>query len=143
VLVLWRRLLLSLLRPPAALGDFVALLGVLGTAGFVWGGATRKFGKSGLHHHADLKGDPRQRRHGLDPRAVSEAAQRVRAEGKTPRALYVVPDFSNPSGDCLDMATREGLLAVAEAEDLLILEDDPYGLFGLDDRARPRLTKSC
>ncbi|HZM74484.1 MAG TPA: PLP-dependent aminotransferase family protein [Candidatus Limnocylindrales bacterium] len=76
---------------------------------------------------------------GLDPRAVSEAAQRVRAEGKNPRALYVVPDFSNPSGDCLDTATRESLLAVAESEDLLILEDDPYGLFGLDDRERPRL----
>jgi (S)-3,5-dihydroxyphenylglycine transaminase len=76
---------------------------------------------------------------GLDPQAVGEAAQRVRAEGKNPRALYVVPDFSNPSGDCLDVATRKGLLAVAESEDLLILEDDPYGLFGLDDRARPRL----
>lgn len=75
----------------------------------------------------------------FDPENVSRVAASVRAAGKTPRALYVVPDFSNPSGDCLDVPTRHRLLSVAAAERLLILEDDPYGLFGLDDRERPRL----
>lgn len=76
---------------------------------------------------------------GLDPRRVAEVAAAVRAQGRHPRALYLVPDFSNPSGRCLDLPTRHALLDVAEAADLLILEDDPYGLFGLDDRPRPRL----
>lgn len=76
---------------------------------------------------------------GLDPQAVAEVAAAVRAGGRTPRALYLVPDFSNPSGRCLDLPARQGLLDVATAEDLLILEDDPYGLFGLDDRPRPKL----
>jgi (S)-3,5-dihydroxyphenylglycine transaminase len=76
---------------------------------------------------------------GLDPQSVAQAARAVRAAGKRARALYLVPDFSNPSGLCLDLPTRHGLLAVAAAEDLLILEDDPYGLFGLDDAPRPRL----
>ncbi len=70
---------------------------------------------------------------------VARVAQAVRAEGKNPRALYLVPDFSNPGGDCLDLPERHRLLRVAQQEDLLILEDDPYGLFGLDDRPRPRL----
>jgi (S)-3,5-dihydroxyphenylglycine transaminase len=76
---------------------------------------------------------------GVDPEAVAAVARRVRAQGRRPRALYVVPDFANPSGACLDVPTRHRLLDVAEEEDLLILEDDPYGLFGVDDRPRPRL----
>lgn len=76
---------------------------------------------------------------GEGPQGVLRAAAAVRASGRNPRAVYLVPDFSNPSGDCLDLAARHELLDVAERADLLILEDDPYGLFGLDDRPRPRL----
>ncbi len=80
-----------------------------------------------------------EREDGLHPDDVARVARDVRAAGKRPAALYLVPDFANPSGMCLDVATRHRLLDVAEAEDLLILEDDPYGLFGIDDRPRPRL----
>jgi (S)-3,5-dihydroxyphenylglycine transaminase len=73
------------------------------------------------------------------PQGVERVAAAVRASGRNPRALYLVPDFSNPSGDCLDLAARHEMLEVAERANLLILEDDPYGLFGLDDRPRPRL----
>lgn len=74
---------------------------------------------------------------GLDPAAVAEVARAVRATGRRPRALYVAPNFSNPSGVCLSTPRRRGLLDVAQREDLLLLEDDPYGLFGLDDEPRP------
>jgi (S)-3,5-dihydroxyphenylglycine transaminase len=76
---------------------------------------------------------------GLDPATVTEVARAVRAGGRNPRALYVVPNFSNPSGISLGVDIRRRLLGVAEAEDLLLLEDDPYGLFGLDDEPRPSL----
>ena len=76
---------------------------------------------------------------GLSPAAVAAAAQAVRASGRRPRALYVVPNFSNPSGISLTVAARRQLLQVAAAEDLLLLEDDPYGLFGLTDEVRPTL----
>lgn len=76
---------------------------------------------------------------GLTAAEVARVAAACRAAGKRPKALYLVPDFANPSGRCLDVPARHDLLAVAETEDLLILEDDPYGLFGLDDRPRPRL----
>ncbi len=76
---------------------------------------------------------------GLDPATVAEVARSVRATGRNPRALYLVPDFSNPSGISLDVDTRQRLLDVAAAEDLLLLEDNPYGLFGVDDRPRPTL----
>lgn len=76
---------------------------------------------------------------GMEPAEVARVAREVRAQGRNPRALYLVPDFANPSGQCLDAASRHELLRVAGEEDLLILEDDPYGLFGVDDRPRPRL----
>nr|WSW64789.1 PLP-dependent aminotransferase family protein [Streptomyces sp. NBC_00995]WSW71164.1 PLP-dependent aminotransferase family protein [Streptomyces sp. NBC_00995] len=77
--------------------------------------------------------------HGLAPQTVAEVARTVRAAGKRPRALYLVPNFSNPSGISLPVATRRRLLDVAGEQDLLLLEDDPYGLFGLDDEPRPTL----
>ena len=70
---------------------------------------------------------------GLAPQTVAEVAGAVRAADKRPRALYLVPNFSNPSGVSLPVATRRRLLDVAGEQDLLLLEDDPYGLFGLDD----------
>ena len=76
---------------------------------------------------------------GLSPDAVARVAREVRAGGRRPRALYVVSNFANPSGVSLSDEARRGLLAVAADEDLLILEDDPYGLFGSDDRHRPAL----
>ncbi|MEE1756036.1 aminotransferase-like domain-containing protein [Streptomyces sp. SP18CS02] len=76
---------------------------------------------------------------GLDPEAVAEAARAVRAEGRRPVALYLVPDFSNPSGTVLPLEARKRLLEVAAEEDLVILEDNPYGLFARDGEAMPTL----
>ena len=76
---------------------------------------------------------------GVDPEVVAGVARAVRASGRNPRALYVVPNYSNPSGISLPVPTRRRLLEVAGDEDLLLLEDDPYGLFGLDDSQRPTL----
>ena len=76
---------------------------------------------------------------GISPEAVARVAREVRAGGRRPRALYVVSNFANPSGVSLGDDVRRRLLEVAADEDLLILEDDPYGLFGSDDRHRPAL----
>jgi (S)-3,5-dihydroxyphenylglycine transaminase len=76
---------------------------------------------------------------GLRPETVAAVAASVRAGGRTPKALYLVPNFANPSGVSLPVPTRRALLDVAAEADLLILEDDPYGLFGLDDEPRPTL----
>lgn len=76
---------------------------------------------------------------GLDPDAVARVAREVREAGRRPRALYVVPNFANPSGVSMAVDVRRRLLEVAAEAELLILEDDPYGLFGLDDGPRPAL----
>jgi (S)-3,5-dihydroxyphenylglycine transaminase len=76
---------------------------------------------------------------GLSPETVARVAREVRASGRRPRALYVVSNFANPSGISLSAAVRRGLIEIAEQEDLLLLEDDPYGLFGFDGSRIPTL----
>jgi (S)-3,5-dihydroxyphenylglycine transaminase len=76
---------------------------------------------------------------GLDPARVAEIAAQVRAAGRRPRALYVVPDFANPSGASMSVANRRRLLEVAREHDLVIIEDNPYGFFTRDDVLRPTL----
>ncbi|MFE2578635.1 PLP-dependent aminotransferase family protein [Streptomyces sp. NPDC059378] len=76
---------------------------------------------------------------GPDPAAVRAAARAARAAGERPRAFYVVPDFANPTGTRMSLPDRERLLRVAEEEDLLVLEDDPYGFFVRTGSARPTL----
>jgi (S)-3,5-dihydroxyphenylglycine transaminase len=76
---------------------------------------------------------------GLRPETVACVASEVRASGRRPRALYVVSNFANPSGVSLSTQVRRQLIEIAAEQDLLILEDDPYGLFGLSDERVPAL----
>ncbi|MFH1148887.1 MAG: PLP-dependent aminotransferase family protein, partial [Actinomycetota bacterium] len=45
-----------------------------------------------------------------------------------PKFVYVVPNFHNPAGVTMHPTRREHLLELAERYDLLIIEDNPYGL---------------
>jgi (S)-3,5-dihydroxyphenylglycine transaminase len=76
---------------------------------------------------------------GVDLDSLRSVAEQARAQGLRPRALYLVTDFSNPSGVSLDLETREALLDLAEERDLLLLEDNPYGYFSADGQRLPTL----
>ncbi|MET0264835.1 MAG: PLP-dependent aminotransferase family protein [Duganella sp.] len=76
---------------------------------------------------------------GLDWAQLEQACSTARAAGKRIRALYVAPDFSNPSGTVLDLAARQRLLALAEREDFLLLEDNAYGFTALPGATLPTL----
>lgn len=65
---------------------------------------------------------------GFSCAAVEEALLGERARGRRPRAFYVVPDHSNPSGTTIGPAARAELLELAARHDILILEDSPYRL---------------
>ncbi len=64
---------------------------------------------------------------GMDLNDLCAKIQRARSEGSTPKLIYVIPNFQNPSGSTWDLRTRQGLIEVAREEKLLILEDDAYG----------------
>jgi 2-aminoadipate transaminase len=61
---------------------------------------------------------------GLDPDALADALRR----GPKPAFLYTIPTFQNPSGRTLSVERRKRIAALAREHELLVLEDDPYGL---------------
>src|SRR5207302_6676271 len=61
------------------------------------------------------------------------------ARGPKPAFLYTIPTFQNPSGRTLSDERRRRLIGLARDRDLLVLEDDPYGLVRFDGEAPPTL----
>ena len=59
-------------------------------------------------------------------KSYEDAIAKVKAEGKTVKFLYMIPDFQNPSGESLTLAEREMLVSLAGEHDFLIVEDSPY-----------------
>jgi len=51
--------------------------------------------------------------------------------------LYTIPTFQNPSGRTLSLERRRRLAELARERQLLVLEDDPYGLVRYDGDALP------
>jgi (S)-3,5-dihydroxyphenylglycine transaminase len=75
---------------------------------------------------------------GVDLADLTAQVRRARQAGLRPRACYVMPDFANPSGVSLTVQLRQDLLGLAASEQVLLLEDNPYGLFH-DGSHRPTL----
>ena len=87
-------------------------------------------GAAGAAHLADMPVLPvAQSDAGIDIDDLVAVARRAREQGLRPRACYIVPDFGNPSGISLDLDVRKRLLEAAYDIGLLLLEDNPYGLF--------------
>lgn len=69
---------------------------------------------------------------GLVPSALRETLARLRAQGRRVKFLYTVPTFQNPAGVTLTTARRAQILEICAEYDVLIIEDNPYGLLGFD-----------
>lgn len=76
--------------------------------------------------HAEMDAD------GLVPDALRQAIAVTKAAGKRIKFLYTIPNFHNPAGVTLSAARRPEVLEICREEDVLILEDNPYGLLGFD-----------
>jgi 2-aminoadipate transaminase len=59
---------------------------------------------------------------------LEETLDRLDREGRRPKFIYTVPSFQNPAGVTLSPPRRKRLVEVAHERELLILEDNPYGL---------------
>jgi 2-aminoadipate transaminase len=53
---------------------------------------------------------------------------RLAADGRRPKFIYSVPTFQNPAGVTLSAERRRRLVELARERELLIVEDNPYGL---------------
>lgn len=76
---------------------------------------------------------------GLVPSALRQALDTVARAGKRVKFLYTIPNFHNPAGVSLSASRRTELLRIAQEHDVLVLEDNPYGLLGFDEAPRRAL----
>ena len=58
---------------------------------------------------------------GVDLTALEEALKR-----QTPKLMYVIPDFQNPSGATYSLEKRQRLVELARQYNFILLEDAPY-----------------
>ncbi|MDX6641461.1 MAG: 2-aminoadipate transaminase [Solirubrobacteraceae bacterium] len=64
---------------------------------------------------------------------------RLEAEGRRPKFIYTIPNFQNPAGVTLSLPRRRRLVEVAHERELLVLEDNPYGLLRYEGDPLPTL----
>jgi 2-aminoadipate transaminase len=70
--------------------------------------------------------------HGMIPQALRETIAGLRAAGRRMKFLYLIPSFQNPAGVTLSWERRMEILEIARDNDILVVEDNPYGLLYFD-----------
>jgi 2-aminoadipate transaminase len=70
---------------------------------------------------------------------LEEALDRLEHEGRTPKFIYTVPTFQNPAGVTMSLDRRRRLVRLAAERELLVLEDNPYGLLRYEGDPLPPL----
>ncbi len=65
--------------------------------------------------------------------------ERLAKEGRRPKFVYTVPSFQNPAGVTMSLQRRQRLVELARARELLVIEDNPYGLLRFDGEPLPPL----
>jgi DNA-binding transcriptional MocR family regulator len=72
---------------------------------------------------------------GLDVDALEESLRRF----GPPKLLYTIPTFQNPAGRTLSVERRRRVAELVAEFDLLVYEDDPYGLVRFEGEPLPSL----
>jgi len=57
---------------------------------------------------------------------LASLVARARSDGRRPRMVYFAANFGNPSGITMSIPRREQLAALAQREQLVLLQDDTY-----------------
>src|SRR4051794_28152792 len=70
---------------------------------------------------------------------LEETLDRLERDGRTPKFIYTVPTFQNPAGVTMSVPRRKRLVEIARERELLVLEDNPYGLLRYEGTPCPTL----
>ena len=70
---------------------------------------------------------------------LESVLERLKAEGRSPKFIYTIPNFHNPAGVTMSLPRRRRLVEVARKHELLVLEDNPYGLLRYEGEPLPTL----
>jgi 2-aminoadipate transaminase len=72
---------------------------------------------------------------------LEETLDALEREGRRPKFIYTIPTFQNPGGVTMSLARRRRLVRIARERELLVLEDNPYGLLRYEGEPLPPLYK--
>jgi 2-aminoadipate transaminase len=65
---------------------------------------------------------------GMKVDELESLVDRLAADGRKPKFIYSVPSFQNPAGVTMSAERRRRLVQLARERELLVVEDNPYGL---------------
>jgi len=81
--------------------------------------------------HVDMDND------GMRIDLLEETLDRLAADGRKPKFIYTIPNFQNPGGVTMSLERRHRLVEIAHERELLVLEDNPYGLLRYEGAPQP------
>src|SRR5580700_6530049 len=70
---------------------------------------------------------------------LESTLDRLQGEGRSPKFIYTIPNFPTPGGVTMSLPRRRRLVEVARERELLVLEDNPYGLLRYEGEPLPTL----
>jgi 2-aminoadipate transaminase len=70
---------------------------------------------------------------------LEQTLDRLAADGRRPKFIYTIPTFQNPAGVTMSLPRRRRLVEVARERELLVLEDNPYGMLRYEGDPLPTL----
>ncbi len=68
-----------------------------------------------------------------------DALEKVIAENKNVKIIYTIPTFQNPMGVTMSIEKRKALLEIARKNNIIIIEDNPYGELTFDGKKMPTI----
>jgi 2-aminoadipate transaminase len=78
-------------------------------------------------------------RDGILTDELEETLDELERAGRRPKFIYTVPNHHNPAGVTLSLERRHELVRIAGERELIVLEDNPYGLLRYEGEPLPTL----
>jgi 2-aminoadipate transaminase len=76
---------------------------------------------------------------GMQIDLLEQTLDQLERDGRVPKFIYTVPTFHNPAGVTMSLDRRRRLVQLAAQRELLVLEDNPYGLLRYEGQPLPPL----
>ncbi|MFZ0387488.1 MAG: PLP-dependent aminotransferase family protein [Solirubrobacteraceae bacterium] len=78
-------------------------------------------------------------RDGMRTDQLEATLDALERDGRRPKFIYTVPNFHNPAGVTMSLERRRELVGIASERQLLVLEDNPYGMLRYEGEPLPTL----
>ena len=78
-------------------------------------------------------------RDGMRVDELEQTLDELERGGRRPKFIYTVPNFHNPAGVTMSLERRRELVRIAGERELIVLEDNPYGLLRYEGESLPTL----